>query len=308
MRESLKTVDVDKNGNIVLRKIQADQIMVPTKAVMSIDGATGTTGIGILRESDGALYYSMAITREKDETPVQYKVRLKRFVYDILIRNPLIEHVFYEEPFIGYAESAKILLMLRTFIEELTVEHEPAFNYLKHIEINNMKWKRLFLAPTTCPPGTELQKEYVRHKLLLFLPFLSEVTQDECDAIAMGYSAIVEMHKGSPESLESKKKVSPFKYEMTFIGAEADEDMIEEFMELYTGPKKILENGIVLTDIKGTTNFEKAIYETMGHEDKVLILKFSSNKHGNLILQYRIGHLASSFPFLYAIIWRKNRK
>ena len=308
MRENLKVVDIDSTGNTILRAIKAEDITVSEKAIMGIDGATSTTGIAILRKSDGALYYCMALTREKDETPVQYKVRLKKFVYGILIRNPLIENVFYEEPFIGFAEAAKSLLMLRVFIEELVVEYDPIFNYLKHIEINNMKWKRLFLAPTTCPPGTELQKEAVRNKLLMFLPFLVEVTQDEIDATAMTYSALVEMHKGSPESLESKKKVSPFKYEMTFIGAEADEDMIEEFMELYTGPKKILENGIVLTDIKGTTNFEKAIYETMGHEDKVLILKFSSNKHGNLILQYRIGHLASSFPFLYAIIWRKNRK
>lgn len=308
MKESLKVVDRDKAGQIILRKINAEHIMVPAEAVMSIDGSTSTTGIGILRKIDGALYYSLALSREEGESPVQFKVRLKRFVYDVLLRNPTITTVYYEEPFLGHATAVANLMMLRTFVEELIVEYEPTFNYIKHGEINNMKWKRIFLAPEACPPSTELQKAAVRKKLVGYLPFLEEVTQDEIDAIAMGYASILEIQRGSQEELESKKKASAFKYEMTFIGAEDTDDMLQEFNDVYNGPKRSLENGIVLTDIAGKTNFDKKVYETMGTEDKVLIIKFSSNHHGNLILQYRIGHLAANFPYIYALVWRKNRK
>ena len=308
MKVTLRKPDIDLQGNIVMRNIKEEDLIVAGDAIMSIDGSTTNTGVGILRKSDGALYYSCSFAREDGETPVQYKVRLKRFINNILFRNNMIDTVYYEEPFIGYAEAAKNLLMLRTFIEELIVENEPDYNYLKHIEVNNMKWKRMFLAPDKCPSGTDLQKAAVRKKLETFMPYLKVVTQDEIDAICLGFVATVHIKDGTDEELQSKKKAHAFQYNIEFIGADCDDNMITEFADTYSGPKQIMQNGITLTEINGTTNFDKHVYQSMGSDDKILIVKFSSKHHGNLVLKYRIGHLAANFDYLYAVVWRKARK
>lgn len=296
------------NNNLELVVTQIDRILIPERAVMAIDGSTKNTGISILREKDGALYYTCAFTRDRGETPVQYKVRLKRAVYDILIRNRFIEHVYYEEPFIGYATAAPNLFMLRTFIEELKVEYEPHFDYLNHTEVNNKRWKKLFLAPDKCPTGTELEKVAVREKLEKYLPFMKDATQDEVDATCLGFVACTSLNNGTEDSLDSKKKPRPFQYGIQFIGADDDDQFCEVFSESYEGPKKILENGITLTDIKPTKDFDKHIYETMMQDDKVVVIKFPSDKHANLILQYKIGGLAASWDYIYAVVWRKTRK
>lgn len=309
MKVTIRKPDIDNQGNIVLREINLDEIIVPDIAVMAIDGSTTNTGVGILRKSDGALFLSCSFEREHGETPVRYKVSLKRAIDKILTTNRTIEHIYYEEPFIGYASSVANLMMLRTFVEELIIEREPFFDYLKHSEINNMKWKKLFLAPDKCPTGTELQKQAVRKKLEQFMPYLNIVSQDEIDAISMGFIATVKISKGEDEDLESKKKIHPFQYNIKFFGADDDQYLLEaNFTDIYTGPKTILENGISFTTIKGTTNFDKHVYSTMRDQDKVLIVKFPSNTHGDLILKYKIGYVAASFDYIYAIVWRKTRK
>lgn len=308
MKSVFRQPDRDAQGNIVLVQKTIDYVKVSDVCIMSIDGSTTNTGVAILRERDGALCYSCAFTREQGETPVQYKVRLKRAVHQILTNNTLIETVYYEEPFIGYASAAPNLMMLRTFIEELIVENEPLLNYLKHAEINNKRWKKLFLAPDKCPTGTELEKAAVRAKLEGYMPFLKPVTQDEIDAISMGFIATVQIRNGDEDSLESKKKPRPFQYNVRFIGADEDEHMLMEFPDIYDGPSYLLENGLALTECKGTEDFDKHIYKMMGNDDKVLIVRFNSNKHGNLILQYKLGHLASTYEYIYAIVWRKSRK
>lgn len=307
MRVSIKT-PVKREDGIELKEIGIDKVVVPERAVMSIDGSTTNTGIGILKESDGSIYYVIAATREKEETPVQYKVRLKRFIEDILLRNGNICRVYYEEPFIGYAVSAASLLMLRTFIEELIVENEPKLDYIQYEEISNKKWKRLFLYPTKCPSNSKLEKKLVRDKMLSGLPFLKDCTQDEIDSLAMGYIATVQISKGLEEDLKSNKKPRPFKYEVRFVGADEDDSVFMDFMQFYNGPEDILENGIVFRELLGRERFENKIYELMGNDDKVLVLKFSSNTHGNIILQYKIGNLAADYKYIYAIIWRKYRR
>lgn len=307
MLTSIKRPEI-VNGQVKLTDTPLEHIQVTESAVMSIDGSTTNTGIAILREKDGAMFYVCAFTREKGETPVQYKVRLKRQVHDILVRNMLISKVYYEEPFVGYATAAPNLFMLRTFIEEMIVENEPQFDYLHHAEVNNKRWKKLFLAPDKCPTGTEAEKAAVRAKLETFLPFMKERTQDEVDATCLGFVACTSLNNGTDGDLESKKKVHPFKYNMTFIGADSDEEMCDEFMESYTGPKKLLDEGISITSIKGTADFDKHVYKTMGNDDKILVIKFDSQKHANLILEYKIGSLAAQYDYIYAIVWRKTRK
>lgn len=307
MLTSIKRPEI-VDGQVKLTDTPLEHIQVTESAIMSIDGSTTNTGVAILREKDGAMFYTCAFTREKGETPVQYKVRLKRQVHDILVRNMLISKIYYEEPFVGYATAAPNLFMLRTFIEEMIVENEPQFDYLHHAEVNNKRWKKLFLAPDKCPTGTEAEKAAVRAKLETFLPFMKEHTQDEVDATCLGFVACTSLNNGTDGDLESKKKVHPFKYNMTFIGADSDEEMCDEFMEAYTGPKKLLDEGISITSIKGTADFDKHVYKTMGNDDKILVIKFDSQKHANLILEYKIGSLAAQYDYIYAIVWRKTRK
>ena len=300
-----------QGGGIIMMDCALEDINVQQYAILSIDGSTSNSGLAILRESDGALMYSMCATRDDSgETPVHYKIRLKRQVADILRRNKYIQQVYYEEPVVANITSVANLFMLRTFIEEMIIESEPEFDYIKHYEISNMRWKKLFLAPDKVPTGTENQKKAVRNKVELSLPFLNKVTQDEIDAICMGYVTCVHLiNGGEAEELESKKKVRPFKYNVNFIGADKDDDMLTEFYDVYNGPEKLLENGISFTEIKGKTDFEKHIYQTMGHDDdKILIIKFSSKHHGNIVLQHKIGQLAAQYDYIYAIVWRVTRK
>lgn len=300
-----------QNGGMIMTPCQIEDIRVTNYAILSIDGSTSNTGLSILRENDGALMYSMCAEREKtNETPVHYKIRLKRQVADILRRNKYITQVIYEEPIIAHITAIKNLFLLRTFVEELVIENEPEFNYIKHYEIPNMRWKKIFLAPDKIPSGTDNQKKAVRTKLEASLPFLNKVTQDEIDSICMGFTFCVTLKNGgTAEDLESKKKVRPFQYNISFIGADKDDDMLTEFYDIYDGPEKLLQNGINLSEISGKTNFEKHIYQSMGPEDdKVLIIKFSSKHHGNIVLQHRIGQLAAQYAYIYAIVWRKTRK
>lgn len=312
MEVNAKVVVVDKSGLMGLQQVNVDDIQLNCKCVLSIDGSTDTTGIGLLRESDGALIACASFHREREtkgENPVQYKVRLKREIYKLLHNNPnFLRDVYYEEPFIGYVQATKNLLMLRTFVEELKFEYEDEFSDLKVTEINNQRWKRLFLAPEKCPPGTELQKKYVRAKLVQALPFLATVTQDEIDAISMGITACTAMRHGEEDRLKSKKKTTPFKYNVQFIGSDDDEAVFQSLTEICEAPKDVMDNGIVFRELNGRGSFDNRVYEVMGSEDKLLILKFNSSKYGNIILEYRIGNLAESYQYLYALVWRKTRK
>ena len=227
---------------------------------------------------------------------------------ELLKSNVMLDTVYYEEPFIGYAEAAKNLLMLRTFLEELIVENEPELDYIKHFEINNMKWKKLFLAPDKCPAGTSLQKEAVRKKLEGYMPFLNVVTQDEIDAISMGFVAAAKLNDGESDELESKKKVHPFKYNIQFIGADKDDDMFVELFDICKCPQIVMSNGILFTIMSNIANFDKHVYQNMGSDDKLLIVRFNSGSHGDLVLRHKIGRLAADYDYIYAIVWRKSRK
>lgn len=298
------------NGGIIMREIEVKDIKVDNYSLLSIDGSTSNSGLAIIREYDGALLYSISAKRDTSgETPVHYKIRLKKVVKEILINNKHITNTFYEEPTIAHASAIANLFALRTFMEEMIIEEEPNFNYLKHYEINNMRWKHQFLAPDKVPNGTENQKIAVRKKLEAYLPFLNVVTQDEIDAICMGYVAAYSLRKhGNADELKSKSKARAFQYNINFIGADKDDDMLTELWDIYDGPKKLMENGISFTEIDNKTKFDKHVYETMGDEDKLLIIKFSSKHHANLILQYRIGHISTQYDYLYALVWRKSRK
>lgn len=302
-----------QDGSIALQQITPDKINITEYSLMAIDGSTTNSGIAILRQHDGAILYLISATREKEgnnaESPVRYKVRLKQQVKNILGLNHLIDTVYYEEPVVNNITAVANLFMLRTFIEEMVIENEPEFDYLKHYEINNLRWKRVFLAPDKVPAGTDLQKEAVRNKLVKALPFLETVSQDECDALGMGFAADMYLKDDkSSDEIASKKKPHAFGYNMNFIGADSDESMLDEFCDTYTGPEKLIQNGISFLTIDGRANFDKFVYEAMGDDDKILVIKFESRYHGDLILQNRIGSLATTYDYIYVIVWRKSRK
>lgn len=312
MRLKIRKPIPNNKGSFDLQEVKLEDIVVDKYSILSIDGSTSNSGLAIIRECDGGLLYTISAareTRKDEETPVRYKIALKRTVLDILSRNKFITQIYYEEPVVHNITAVSSLFMLRSFIEELIIENEPDFNYIKHYEISNMKWKKDFLAPDKIPSGTENQKKAVKDKVLNFLPFLDSVTQDEIDAIAMGFVAASFLKKGNDGAeLQSKKKARPFKYNIKFIGADEDEGMMHEFYNAYDGPEKILENGIGFFDITGKTKFDQFVYNTMGQEDKVLVIKFASKYHGDLILKHRVGHLAAQYDYMYALVWRVTRK
>lgn len=301
-----------QGGGVIMTEIPLEDIRVDNYAILSIDGSTTNSGLAIHREYDGALLYSIKATRDASgETPVHYKIRLKRAVMDILRRNKYITQIYYEEPVIHNVTAIAGLFMLRTFVEEMIIENEPEFDYIKHYEVSNMRWKKEFLAPDKIPQGTENQKKAVRDKMEGYLPFLNAVSQDEIDAICMGWVATqyLKDDKGGGEALKSKKKAKPFKYNIEFIGADEDDNMLVELWDIYKGPKKLMENGISFTEIDRKTNFDKHVYDTMGaDDDKLLIIKFPANTHGDLILKHKVGNLSAQYEYLYALVWRVTRK
>lgn len=310
MKFTVRQPQVLSNNGIIMKDITLEDINVQQYAILAIDGSTSNSGLAIMRESDGALLYSMCATRDSSgETPVHYKIRLKRQVADILRHNKYIKEVYYEEPVISNITAVANLFMLRTFLEEMIIENEPEFDYIQHYEISNMRWKKEFLAPEKIPSGTENQKKAVRAKIEKGLPFLNKVTQDEIDAICMGFVACVNKIKGNDgKELQSKKKARPFKYNIEFIGSDTDDGMLTELYDIYKGPEKLLENGISFTEIDGRKNFEKHIYDTMSDEDKLLIIKFNTKYHGDIILKHKVGNLAAQYDNLYALVWRVTRK
>ena len=308
MITNAKIVGIE-NGNYILQEVPIENIVLSEKCILSIDGSTDNTGVGIIRERDGAIVGCIAFKHQKsEENPVQYKVKLKRELYKLLHNNKNIVNIYYEEPFIGYVNATKNLFMLRTSVEEIKYENEPEFDYIKYVEVNNLKWKKDFLAPDKCPAGTELQKQAVKDKLIGLIPFLKDITQDEIDALAMGYVAVCKQQNGTEGQLETRKKARPFKYNIEFLGADEDEIVFQEFMDDFNIPDVVLNNGIVFREISGIGDFNKKVYDVMGNEDKLLILKFASNKYGNLVLKYRLGSLVNMHKYIYAIVWRTTRK
>jgi len=196
------------NNKVVINEVKPEEVKLNERAIMAIDGSSTNSGIAIMRESDGAIMYTMRISRENEETVVQYKVKLKKLIKVILGNNILITQTYYEEPVVANIASVKALFTLRTFMEEIILEEEPKFDYLQHYEVSNMRWKKELLAPEKVPRGTEMQKKAVHDKLVNALPFLSCVSQDELDAIGLGFTAVKFIMQGSSikEELVSQKK------------------------------------------------------------------------------------------------------
>lgn len=301
---------VGLDGKTTLQEIDKEQMRADQSCTMAIDCSSNSTGIALQTEKDATLKFSVSLIRETGETPVQYKVRYKSFVKEVLRRNRDIQTVFYEEPFIGHPTAVASLYMLRSSLEELKVEYEEEFGNIDVAMISNSKWKGMLFdgEPGWARGGTSEQKKLIRKKMEEYMPFLSVVTEDEVDAAAMGRVCTLHLKNGTAEELESKPKPVPFLFESEFLGGDCDEAIFQGLLDACKIPDRVLENGIVFDHLKPRANFKKTVYELMGEDDKLLIIRFPSDKHANVTLEYRIGHIAYSHSYIYAVIWRKYRK
>ena len=311
MESNIKVVGLTAENKPCWVPVSLEQLVFNCYCVISVDGSSSTTGVTIADQSSGAIMASCAFSRSKGESAVEYKVALKRTLRTIMLQNVGMKHSFYEEPFIGHAQSTKVLFMLRTCIEELIAENAPVLDRVKSVEVNNLKWKRMFLEPDKCPSGSEAQKKAVREKMIAYIPIMAEVTQDEIDSASMCVVCVNKLRTGLESELETKKKPRAFGYEIRFIGADEDDDVAEslaEWLEDFKAPRVTYAEGARFVEVDGRGKFENKIYSHMGTDDILLILKFDSSKNGDVILEHKIGHLAKEYRYIYAVIWRKNRK
>lgn len=305
------------NNSIVMSDNGEDELVyvaeiIDKEVILSIDGSTTCTGIGLIDKESGDIVCTMALIKEDKTDSIRYKVEFKRFIQKLLSMIPYIRHIYYEEPFIGsYANATKALMMLRTSVQEVIIENEPGFDYIKFIEVNNKKWKKKFLYPGTCPNDTELEKKAIRDKIVSMLPFLGVLTQDELDACAMGFTALKLLKDDNEKELETKHKPRPFKYNTWFIGADDDDDMIQQYsdgIEEQKIPQVLLDKGADIIEINGNGTFDNKVYNAMGNEDRLIILKYKSNNYGHIALKNNIGYMVGEYKYIYAVIWRKSRK
>ena len=306
---------------IIIHKIQEDKailiddidrMIIRVPSSLGIDCSSTCTGLCIA-DNTGIPLYTIAVKRDTGDDYILYKIKLKNLFIKLFKTFINIQNIYYEEPFLGYAESSKILLALRTTIQEIKYEYTPRFDYLKFKEVSNQTWKKLFLAPDMkIPNGKEAQKAAVRKKLEeQYFSCFKELTQDEVDATAMTLVCTMKVLLGEEESITSAHKVRPFKYEIEFIGAENDEEMYDEFNRLsktWKIPKKLKEEAYKIIELNGRGMFNDKVYANMGDDDRVLVLKYDSQKYGNVTLEHRIGELAANSKYLYAVIWRSKRK
>lgn len=297
-------------GNTLVDVENIDEINLDYECILSIDGSTDITGMAIIRRRDKEVQYFLQFEREgTQENPVAFKVKMKKEITKLLLNNKItIRYVYYEEPYFGFAPASKNLMMLRTFIEEIKFENEEDLKNLIYTEINNNKWKRLFLYPEVISNNTELDKKAVRDKIEYLYPYAKELTQDEIDAFAMGLVAVTELEDGNKESLKSKKKSRGFQYNIEFIASDYKDIVLEEVLDSKIVPREVMMNGIAFIDGNTRKNFDQLIYENMEDDDKLLIIEFNSNRHGNIILKHNIGYLAADNDILFALVWRKTRK
>lgn len=308
-----KLIVSDNNGNYRLGNIDGESLRnvnVHERSIMSIDGSTSRTGISVLNY-EGKPKVVFAVIRGNDESHVEYKVNLKRVIGAVLLGNKSIDTVVYEEPFIEYSSAAKHLLMLRTFVEELIIECRPELNHIRFIEINNKKWKRIFLRPDKCPSSSQLEKKAVKDKLMSTFPYLAGISQDEIDSVAMGLAVLSEIRAGNIGKLASRKPGRKFAYNIEFIGADNDDEAFAEIGDNLSDmgiPMRVAEEGISFVELNGREDFDDVIFNNLAYEDKLLILKFRSKHFGNIVLKHRIGELAATNNWIYAFVWRKHRK
>ena len=296
-----------------------------------VDGSSTNTGVAIMSDL-GGLTATISIARNsnrKTEDAVEYKVALKSELTDILLTcKDRIKYIWYEEPFVGFADSSSVLMMIRSTIKEILIEHKDELSHIVFTEVNNKRWKKIFLEKhgLKLPPGgSDAEKAAVasilRTRLVVdnLYDLSCDVTQDEFDAcgiVSAGFEALK-----NHVDLTSKKAVRKFKFETVFELYNATAEEIEEDVILSLDtvikqnriPAKVIENGLTIKTLNGRKSFDNNVYELMGDDDKLLILMYSAEKYANILMTYctqesiinNIDYNAEQTMVVY--VWRKNR-
>ena len=299
----------DENGNLGIKNVDRSEFKINGKVIIGIDGSSTCTGINFIEAESGYFVASMALERSHGESAVRYKVNFRKFMTELLDEIDT-DYIFYEEPFIGYAEASKVLFMIRSTVEEVIVENEPKFDHIKYTEVNNKRWKSKFVDEKLLG-NTELEKKAIREKVLSILPFLKDITQDEMDAFGLNWVGRIAANEHTEDALKSHKKAKPFKYNIEFIGADNDDEFVEQYydcIDSFKVPEVLRSQNAAFFSIGSRGIFENYVYNYMGEDDKLLILKFKSTSHANVIIEHRIANIADSNDYIYAIVWRKSRK
>lgn len=306
--------------------------------LVSIDGSSSRTGVAVFDYTGSALCGTVAVERDDNEDYVEYKIRLKRALIRLMDAHlPVLKRIFYEEPFVGFTHSTEVLMALRTTIKEIKLENAPKYDNITYTEVNNGKWKRIFLYPNKVPSGSDNQKAAVQNKVSNMFKDMASIektvkktgevkrylvfTEDECDAIGLGIACMQTLKTGWDESeLISKKKAKPFKYNIQFLVATADnQDEAEcrgaesfyDYNSAWKVPPIVIDNGISIVPLNGRGVFDNHIYEAMGGDDKLLIVSFPGGKYVDTIIRNGRSDLCRDYDkneYIIAFVWRKSRK
>lgn len=303
----MKTVVTNLRQN---RKIELRDIILDTRCIIAIDASTKNTGICIIEIGTERPLYSISLSRESNETAIEYKVAFKGIIADLILNNGSVyknvRMIIQEEPFISAMKTTtEVLMSLRTSVPELLVEHKDLLEEFEYHEMNNKTWKKKLFSPDKCPGNTEAEKRMAKEKIGAIHPIYLSLTQDEIDACGIGIISCRLINSGV--GIKDKQRISRFSYNIDFVGGDSLEAALENILELDI-PKQVLETGYEMASLPANGNLEKRIFEAMGEDDKLLIFEFSPSKAGNLVLKYKLSYLAEIFDTLYAVVWRKNRK
>lgn len=287
---------------------EIDNIEVKSDAIMAIDGSTSDTGLSIIDLKTKGLIARMLISRDElSESPVRYKLELKKLVLSIVLNNVNIKHIAYEEPCIYHKSAIKNLFMLRSFVEEMIIENEPKLNYINHFEVANTRWKKIFLYPDKMTNNTENDKQLVNTKVKQIYSLVGDIDFNETDSIGLGYASAEIINGEKNFELLSKKKPTAFKYEIIFDNESNPEFIIEDIIDgNYKIPQKVKDNGIKIKELGNREKLETKIYEELQDEDCVLVISFNKLKHGDVVMKYNLSNLLNDN--INAIVWRKTRK
>lgn len=299
--------------------------------LMAIDGSSARTGIAFIDYVGETLLGTIAVERNAKEDYVDYKVRLKSTLKRCMDKHiKVLKRIFYEEPFVGFVSATKVLMTIRTTVSEIKLENSPIYNDIKYAEVSNTKWKKIFLYPNKVPSDSKLQKLAVQEKVdVIFGSMVKDgtdgghriFTEDECDAIGLGIACLKTLKQGFDEQeLISKMKPRPFKYNIQFLVATADDQSEAElrgaeaffdYSPTWKIPQSVIDNGISILTLNGRGLFDKQIFEAMGQDDKVLLVSFKGGKYVNVIIENKRTELCREYDdneYIIAFVWRVSRK
>lgn len=301
----------------------------PVPVGIGIDGSSTNTGLAVMSKV-GALISTSAVSRDKGEDYIQYKLSLQDLLTKLLLNcKDKITHVWYEEPFVGFNNAAQVLMAIRTVVKEIIYTH-PELSFITYTEVNNKRWKKIFLEQhnSRLPSGgSEAEKKAIADILKVKLTYDNLydtrccVSQDEMDAAGLVYAGWY----GQKENikLESKKQIHKFKFNIKFELYDADPSEVEQNLTLslldsakeYKIPTRVLDNGVTITMLSGRKLFDNIVYETMEDNDKLLVFIYDAGKYTNILMTYGmdqgITEQLNRFgegQTLVAYVWRKSRK